>query len=101
MKIVFLCALFVIIASGCATSLSTGGLSIVDADERSVINCTLIRNVSGSSGWGNLAASTGINNAQNEAREKAARAGATHIVWKTVNGGFSPYVSGNAYRCGA
>jgi len=84
----------------CATSPSPGASAVRDADERTVANCTFVRSVSGTSGWGNLAASAGIENAKNEAREQAAHAGATHIVWMSVAGGYSPNVSGSAYKCG-
>jgi len=73
--------------------------AIKDSDQKSVERCAFVGNVSGTSGWGNLAASTGINNAKNEAREQAARLGATEVVWVSVVGGYSPNVSGNAYRC--
>ncbi len=94
--IVGICALIV---SGCATVPSPSASKIYDADEQLVSNCKFIGNVNGTSGWGNLAASTGINNAKNEAREQAAQLKATHIFWTAVNGGYSPNVSGNAYFC--
>ena len=85
--------------SGCATVPSPAANTVTDADQQSVRNCKFVGSVSGTSGWGNLAASTGITNAKNEAREHAARLGATHIVWLSVVGGYSPSVSGNAYAC--
>ncbi len=104
-KVMLLLALFLTIffltsvLSGCATTPSPRALSIQDADYRKVENCQFIGDVHGSSGWGNLAASTGIQNAKNEAREQAAAMGATHIVWVQVAGGYSPYAVGKAYRC--
>ncbi len=64
-----------------------------------VISCKYVGEVQGSSGWGNLAASAGMENAKNEARENAAKLGATHVVWNNIAGGYSPYVSAKAYKC--
>ena len=87
------------ILSGCATTPSPRALSIQDADYRTVETCQFIGDVHGSSGWGNLMASIGIQNAKNEAREQAVIMEATHIVWVQVVGGYCPYVAGKAYRC--
>jgi len=38
-----------------------------------------------------------MENAKNEAREKAAQLGATDVVWQAVSGGYSPYATGRAY----
>lgn len=84
---------------GCATTPSPAAQNVMDADQAMIESCKFIGSVSGSSGWGNLAASTGIINAKNEARGQAARLGATHVVWLSVMGGYSPNVSGNAYKC--
>lgn len=89
----------VMFISGCATTPSSRASAVQDADQESVKNCEFVGSISGTSGWGNLAASTGINNAKNEAREQAGRLNATHIVWLSVAGGYSPNVSGNAYKC--
>lgn len=64
-----------------------------------VSSCKYLGEVQGSSGWGNLAASAGMENAKTEARENAARLGATHILWNAIAGGYAPYVSGKAYKC--
>lgn len=87
------------IASGCATTLSPSATRIIEADAKMVEGCTYVGDVHGSSGWGNIAASTGIQNAKNEAVEKAAALGTTHILWNNISGGYSPYVSGRAYIC--
>jgi hypothetical protein len=34
-----------------------------------------------------------------EAREQAAAMGATHVIWTSVAGGYSPYATGKAYIC--
>jgi hypothetical protein len=91
--------LFVMSLSGCATTPSVEAAKVADADESSVVDCRFVGEVQGSSGWGNLAASTGMENAKNEAREKAAKLGATNIVWQSVSGGYSPYATGRAYAC--
>ena len=88
-----------LLLAGCASTPSPVARGVNDADGRAVATCAMVGNVSGTSGWGNLAASTGIENAKVEARERAATLGATHIVWSEVTGGYSPSVSGNAYKC--
>jgi uncharacterized protein YceK len=85
--------------AGCATVLSARAAKIADTDEASVAGCEFVGQVKASSGWGNLAARTGMENARNEARVNAAKLGATDIVWRSVSVGSSPYVSGTAYVC--
>ena len=99
LKVFAIILLTSLIPSGCATTLSSSATRILDADAKMVDGCTYVGDVHGSSGWGNLAASTGIQNAKNEAAEKAAALGATHILWTNVSGGYSPYVSRRAYMC--
>lgn len=88
-----------ILVSACATTLSPAARQVRVADTSMVSDCTFLGNAQGSSGWGNLAASTGMQNARNEAREQAADMGATHVVWENVEGGYSPSAFGKAYRC--
>ena len=88
-----------IVLVGCASTPTPVARGVSDADDRAVGKCAMVGNVSGTSGWGNLAASIGIENAKVEARERAATLGATHIVWSQITGGYSPSVSGNAYKC--
>jgi hypothetical protein len=85
--------------SSCATTLSTAARGIVPADDKMVADCKFVGDVQGSSGFGNVAASVGMENAKNEALEKAAKLGATHVVFVTVSGGYSPYATGKAYKC--
>ncbi len=85
--------------TACATVPSAGALKVRDADSSMVQGCKFLGMVSGTSGWGGLVASVGERNAENSARAKAARMDANRIVWMTVNGGWSPNASGNAYRC--
>lgn len=98
-KSVILIGAVAILTSSCATTPSVRASTIFDADNQMVANCKFIGSVSGTSGWGNIAASTGISNSKNEAREQAAKLNATHIVWLSIAGGYSPAVSGNAYLC--
>jgi hypothetical protein len=84
---------------GCATTASKDGQAIQESDGSSLESCKFLGTFNGSSGWGNLAQSTGMKNAQNDVRDQAAEAGATHLVWTNINGGYAPNVSGKAYRC--
>jgi hypothetical protein len=85
--------------SGCSVAPTAAAARIMEADASMVQTCKYLGEVQGSSGWGNLAASTGMENAKNEARDSAAKLGATHIVWSAVAGGNSPYATGKAYKC--
>ena len=89
----------VCVCASCTTRLTKEASQVLIADDRMVDHCKLLGLVSGSSGWGNLAASAGQINARNEAQERAARMGATHIVWIAVEGGYSPSASARAYDC--
>lgn len=84
-----------LIGSACSTTAPP----IRDADASMVRQCQFLGTVSGSSGWGNILASVGMQNAQNEARANASQEGATDIVWTNIAGGFAPFATGNAYRC--
>lgn len=91
---VFACFLI----SGCASPGIVG--TIKEGTLSDVEGCQYIAHVTGTSGWGGVAASTGIANAKEEAKQQAIDSGATHIVWQDVSGGFSPNVSANSYKCG-
>ena len=91
--------LFSCLAVGCASTPSTYALRVKIADAQEVSNCKFITNVKGSSSLGNLAASTGIENSKNEALEKAAAAGATHVVWKDTSWFMGSTATGEAYKC--
>jgi len=84
---------------GCATAPSPKAAQVQEADQQMVANCKFLGTVTGTSGWGNLAAPIGINNAKNEAKEKAAQLYGTHIVWQSIHGGYTSTVTGNAYYC--
>jgi len=98
MKYALLAAAMVAMA-GCATRQTAGGAQVRDADERMVANCEFVGEVAASSGWGGLAANTGLESARNQSRNQAARLGGTHILWATLNMGGLPSASGRAYRC--
>lgn len=85
--------------SSCATAPSAAAARVHEADMQMVASCKYLGEVQGSSGWGNLAASAGMENSKNEARESAAKLGATHVVWNQVSGGYAPYATGKAYKC--
>lgn len=93
-----LCALSFAVSS-CATAPSAAAGRVQEADTQMVASCKYLGEVQGSSGWGNLAASAGMENSKNEARENAAKLGATHVVWNQVSGGYAPYATGKAYKC--
>jgi hypothetical protein len=69
------------------------------ADDAMVARCTYLGDVQATSGWGGLAASMGVNNAKKSVRVRAAKKGATHIVWGTEVGGWGPSVTAKAYKC--
>ena len=93
--------LITLAVAGCSTSLSARGSMIRDASDASVAPCKFVGRVQGSSGWGGAAASeTGKHNAMNDAREKAADLGATHVVWRSARAdGGGGMADGEAYRC--
>lgn len=97
-KLYFVFFIF-LINCGCATTLSPAAANIQSADQSMVKGCTFLGDVNGSSGWGNFAASQGMQNAQHEGLEQAAAMEATHVVWETVTGGFSPSANGKSYKC--
>ena len=97
------CNYFILLTSclvvGCASTPSKYALRVKIADVQEVSKCKFVTNVQGSSSFGNLAASTGIENAKNEALEKAAAAGATHVVWKDTSWLMGSSATGEAYKC--
>ena len=84
---------------GCATNPSGAGMMVRFADINGVSDCQYLGPVNGSSGWGGLMNDVGVNNAQNEALDKAARLGATHIVNKSSSGGWGSTFLADAYKC--
>lgn len=87
----------------CANSTSPAGLGkVLPATAEQVASCRYIDDLVGTSGWYGVFASKGIDAARQEVLEKAAAAGATHIVWlaPSVTFGSSSAVA-KAYRCGS
>jgi hypothetical protein len=88
--------------SGCSMAPTERAAAVRDADDRMVASCQYVGDVEGSSGWGGpLTGKQGMNNSHNEARDKAAALGATHVVWTSVSGNMhdGSMVSAKAYRC--
>ncbi|MET0332178.1 MAG: DUF4156 domain-containing protein [Dyella sp.] len=94
-----LLAVIASLAVGCVVAPSQSARQVQDADQAMVAGCRYVGDVAGWSGWGGLASGAGMANAQSDARDKAARLGASHIVWSSVAAGYTPSASGKAYRC--
>lgn len=89
----------VVFVSSCSSTASLSAMKVKPADQKTVQSCDYLGDVQGSSGFGGVAASQGMDNAKIEAKESAAIMGATHIVWSNISGGFSPSAFGKAYKC--
>jgi hypothetical protein len=89
----------VITLTGCAVPLNPAAMQIRDATDETVRGCKFVGRVKGTSGWGNKVSDVGIENSKNEARTKAAKLGATHIVWRSMSGQFSSFAEGEAFKC--
>lgn len=89
-------------AAGCATTLPPYAAQVIEADEAMVVGCEFLGTFNGTSGWGGTAgAGVGGNNAKNAAIKRAARAGATHVVFMSLSGGMFTNAAGRGYRCPA
>lgn len=85
----FTFCLSILLLAGCATQRTVEAQRIIETDESSVKHCRLMGEASGSSQYGGFAMQeTGKSNAKNEALNQAANMQATHVVWKTAQGGF-------------
>jgi|KBSMisStaDraftv2_1062788.scaffolds.fasta_scaffold16241_1 uncharacterized low-complexity protein len=71
---------------------------VEDADATKVAGCTLIKEVSAPTSTGKYTREA-LGGAMEKARDDAAKAGATHIVWNKIVGSDVSSVSGKAYRC--
>ena len=98
-KLLFLLIVTSVIC-GCTTTLSKKASLVREAKEYSVEDCEFLGTVQGWSGWGDRVEGVGIHNARNQALERAASLGATHIVWVDIRGGFAPVARARAYNCG-
>lgn len=89
-------------AAGCATTLPPYAAQVIEADEAMVVGCEFLGTFNGTSGWGGTAgAGVGGNNAKNAAIKRAARAGATHVVFMSLSSGMFTNAAGRGYRCPA
>lgn len=88
---------------GCAATPTRASLSVRDADVAMVSGCRFVGTLVGHSKLSGMWSATGEQNAQTDAREKAAAMGANYIVWRSLHGNYwtTPDVSGNAYQCSA
>jgi hypothetical protein len=87
-------------ASACATTLSRQASTIVEVEEKAVEGCAYVGIFNGTSGWGGTAATElGATNAKNAVFERAAKKGATHVVFVSLTGGMFTKATGKAYRC--
>lgn len=82
--------------SGFVSSANAG--DVADADAAKVANCTFLKDVSAPTSTGKHTREA-LGAAMEQARDDAAKAGATHIVWNKIVGHDVSNVSGKAYRC--
>ena len=97
-----LVAFLFVACGGCATTLSDRASRVRWADSpQQIAGCESLGMVEGSStqtGAANI--STGRNNARNEALERAASRGATHVHWLENNEGFTGiHITAEAFNC--
>jgi hypothetical protein len=97
-------ALASFLLSGCASGIGADQptYGIVVADDRNVLSCQLLGDVSGVSPLYGLFVASALKDARDAAFREAKKMGATHLVWVSQN---TPYgstsVTGKAYRCSA
>lgn len=103
MKLVLAAIAAGMLLAGCAATPTRATLGVHDADAAMVKSCTFVGTVIGHSKLAGLFSATGEQNAQNDARAKAAAQGANRIVWKNLSASYwaTPNVNGDAYRCDA
>lgn len=90
---------FVVAIALVSASVSTaqaGGVE--DANAAKVAHCTFLTDVSAPTSAGKHTREA-LGAAMERARDDAAKAGATHIVWNKIVGSDVSSVSGKAYRC--
>ena len=89
-----------LVSPGCATTNSEAASTVQEADEKTVAGCTFVGNVAGTSAIDGVTSTLGVRNAKLEATGKAAKLGATHVVWSSVEGTLDrSSVRGRAYKC--
>lgn len=89
----------VVALAGCATSYVAPS-SVRPATAEQVASCRYIDDFVGTSGWYGVFATKGIDAARQDVLDKAAAAGATHIVWQppSVTYGSSAAIA-KGFRC--
>lgn len=97
----FRIALAALALAGCAAAPSHQAALVKEVAQEQVIECEFLGETRGMSGWGgSAAAGTGANNARVAAKERAAKLGATHLVWVAAGDVIQTAVA-HAYRCPA
>jgi hypothetical protein len=82
---------------GCA-SLGVAADKIADSDAAQVASCTFLKDINGRSVFARLQAE-GLAKAKEDARNQAAKVGATNIVWGEMSQVDVTTIAGKAYRC--
>ena len=100
MKTPWLVVTVAVAVFGYVGSASSHGPKIVDADDAAVASCTFLQVVDGRSVFGERLKTQGIAKAKEDARNEAAKLGATHIVWDKAMSTDVTTISGKAYHCG-
>ena len=98
----YVLAVAVLALAGCSAVASPKAAALIEADDAGVAGCKLLGTVNGGTLFGGAATGLASHNAMVDAREKAARLGATHIVFTSVDGGGydkTGQASARAYAC--
>lgn len=84
-----------------ATSATAADAAIELVNEASAVsNCERLAEVRGSSAWGGIVTNMAYNRALSQMKERAAKAGGTHVLLMNVSSGYSgSNMLGVAYRC--
>jgi hypothetical protein len=94
--------LFLLAVSACATTRSPAAAAIKETGKETVSGCKYLGEVTGSSRVGSEAAllySTGRKRAKEDALEKAAQLGGTHIVWRQLIESYPIVAICDVYLC--
>jgi len=83
-------------ATGCSIKLSTAGKTVVVADKAAVDDCSFLGTVTGKAAWFDK----GAEPSENDARNKAADKGATHLrVIRQEGKGKNARTEAEAFKC--
>lgn len=83
-----------------ASADAVAGSKVHDADEAKVAHCTFVADVEGRSVFGERLKEQAVKKAKEDARGKAASAGATDVVWGKVSSTDVTTIAAKAYHCG-